>query len=100
MPIDLVSEQILSFPEAVRLLPRRRRGRRPHISTLYRWAKGARGVRLEVIRTPGGLATSAEAIQRFFERLSAPTEASPSRTARQRERDNKRVERELDDLGL
>jgi len=44
--------------------------KRPHFSTLYRWAlKGFRGVRLETIRIGGTLCTSKEALQRFADHL-------------------------------
>ena len=74
MPIDLSSEQVLSLHDAARtrILPRRRRGQRPHVATLYRWAKtGYNGVLLETIRVGGTLCTSVEALQRFCECLSA-----------------------------
>jgi Protein of unknown function (DUF1580) len=71
--IDIRREAVLSLAEAAQLtlLPRRRRGKRPHMATLYRWAqRGLRGVHLETIRVGGTLCTSVEAIQRFCDRLS------------------------------
>src|SRR4051812_43788931 len=71
--IDIRQETIFSLADAARLpfLPQRRRGKRPHVATLYRWAqRGIRGIRLETIRVGGTLCTSAEAIQRFFQQLS------------------------------
>ena len=71
--INLQLEQVLSLSEATkeRCLPRRRGGKRPHVSTLYRWASnGYAGVKLEVVRVGGTLCTSVEAIQRFVEGLT------------------------------
>ena len=69
---DLVSEGLISLSTAARLCPRQRLGRKVHTSTLYRWATtGTRGIQLEVLDTPGGLCTSAPAIQRFFAKLTA-----------------------------
>lgn len=71
--IDLVAENVMSLSEAAKsnAMPRRRRGRRPNVSTLYRWArKGCNGVILETIRVGGTLCTSLQAIQRFAVRLT------------------------------
>ncbi|MBI3465351.1 MAG: DUF1580 domain-containing protein [Planctomycetes bacterium] len=74
--IDLAAETVLSLSEAARYLPRRRAGKNPHVSTLFRWARdGLRGVRLETIRVGGTLCTSLEALQHFCERLTNPDAA-------------------------
>ena len=68
--IDPVKEELLTFSQAAAYCPRRRQGRKPHVSTLQRWAtRGCRGVVLETLRTPSGRCTTAQAIQRFFDRL-------------------------------
>jgi len=54
-------------------IPHRRRGRPLHPSTVFRWARGVRGVRLEVVRLGGTLCTSECALVRFFEAMSATT---------------------------
>ncbi len=36
--IDFEKEEILTFSQASKLLPRRRGEKHPHTSTLYRWA--------------------------------------------------------------
>lgn len=72
--IDLLTEDVLSLAQAAdqSVLPRRRGGKRPHASTLYRWATvGCRGVKLETIRFGGTLCTSLEALQRFTAALTA-----------------------------
>lgn len=72
MAIDVFSEHVLTFPEAARILPRRRAGKKAHVSTLYRWAtRGVRGCVLETIQVGGTSCTSREALQRFFDRLQA-----------------------------
>ena len=69
--IDMATEKLISLKDACGLLPRRRRGVRPHFSTLWRWAtEGLKGVKLEVIKVGSTLCTSREALQRFFQRLS------------------------------
>lgn len=80
MPIDLQSEDVLSLTQAAKTLPRRRRGKKPHVATLYRWAaNGLRGVRLETLQVGGTMCTSMEALQRFFDRLG--DRSSPVSTA-------------------
>src|SRR5262245_41916224 len=65
--IDIATEKILTLSEAAEWLPRRWRGRRTHVSTLYRWTvSGCRGVVLEHIQIGSTRATSHEALQRFF----------------------------------
>jgi Protein of unknown function (DUF1580) len=71
--IDSTNETLISFAQAADELPRRRRGRKTHVSTLYRWATvGCRGAILESIQIGATRCTSKQALQRFFERLSQP----------------------------
>jgi hypothetical protein len=105
MAIDIRSESILSLNNAAKVLPRRRQGKKPHFSTVWRWAmKGCRGVRLETIRVGGTLCTSREALQRFFDQLSAPdgvaVPVQPYRTPAARLRQQRQAEIELDAEGL
>jgi hypothetical protein len=61
----------MSLAVAAAELPRRRRGRKTHVATLYRWAKtGCRGVVLETIQIGATKCTSREALERFFEKLT------------------------------
>jgi hypothetical protein len=82
--IDISAEKLLTLAQAARLRPLGRRGRATHVSTVYRWiSRGVRGIRLESIRLGGTLYTSAEAVQRFADRLtlnSAPS-LQPGTTA-------------------
>lgn len=76
MAIDISSEQVVTFTEAVSHLPQRRRGKRPNVATLYRWSnEGNRGIRLEYLMIGSTRCTSLEALQRFFDQLTALSEA-------------------------
>ena len=72
MSIDIATEQVVTFREAAKFCPRRREGRKPHVSTFYRWSR----MGLETIQVGGQLCTSVEAMQRFFNRLTATTQAN------------------------
>lgn len=102
MSINIESEKLLSFRQAAKLCPRRRRGRKPAISTFYRWKEQG----LETIRVGGQLCTSLQALQRFFDRLTSPTEAGSdsarpvSAHSAKESRHQARVERELVSFGL
>ena len=104
--IDTTAETVLSLAPAADELPRRRRGRKTNVSTLYRWATvGCRGVVLEAIQIGATRCTSREALQRFFERLSDPGRAggagpvSSCRTLAQRQRAATEAGRKLAELG-
>ena len=74
MAIDIEKEEVLSLTDARRTLPRVN-GRRPSLCTLWRWCrKGLRGVHLDYIRIGRGIATSRQALNRFFNELSAKDE--------------------------
>lgn len=76
--LDITQEEVLSLTEATKRVPRRRQGKRPNVATMYRWAqRGCKGVRLETIQVGGTKCTSVEALQRFFDRLSANAAAAP-----------------------
>src|SRR5262245_27373486 len=103
--IDTTSETVVSFTEAVRLLPRRRGGKRPDVSTLYRWsADGLRGVILESTQVGGTRCTSIEALDRFFARLTELAGVCPSgpaiRTTTQRRKASERAARALAAAGI
>ncbi len=103
--IDLVAENVMSLSEAAKsnALPRRRRGRRPNVSTLYRWArKGCNGVVLETIRVGGTLCTSLQAIQRFAVRLTVEDGSHDARVERlvSRRHEIEKAEGELRQAGF
>src|SRR4051812_48071168 len=102
--IDTPTEEILTLAQAAAELPRRRRGRKTHVSTLYRWTvAGCRGVVLEHIQIGATRATSREALQRFFERLTRASRGadapSTTRTASQRQRQSEAAAKKLEELG-
>src|SRR5262249_20643300 len=108
--IDSASEDLLTLAQAADELPRRRRGRKTHVSTLFRWStSGCRGVRLETIQVGGTRCTSREALQRFFEALTSSRPEVPlvgqarppggRRSAPRRRRESERAARELEQLG-
>jgi hypothetical protein len=96
--IDAYAESLLGISQAAHQSPGR-----PHISTVWRWInRGIRGIKLETVMIGGRRYTSAEALERFFERTTAAAagEAPPVRTSRQRQRDIARAERELQEAGI
>ena len=110
MAIDLQNEEILSINDAARSLPRID-GKRPHLSTIWRWARvGVRGVKLDYVRLGRRVCTSKEALARFAQALAEAddvprqrSDISPrirSRTGRQRQRDIARAEAELRAAGF
>ena len=75
--IDIATETVLSLSEAREKLPRRRKNARPDLATMYRWwRQGIRGIRLETIMVGATRCTSIEALQRFFNALTAAAEGS------------------------
>ena len=114
MPIDFQREQLYPLRIAVKWAPlSSRTGNTLHPSVLFRWAKrglmaadGSR-VYLDVVKAGSALATSREALQRFFEELTRraglPHTAGDSSSAtpsRARLRHISNVERELDASGI
>lgn len=105
--IDSTLETVFPLSEAPEHLPRRRRGRKVHISTLHRWATvGCKGVRLETINVGATKCTSREGLQRFFEAITSrtggtvsATSAPPRRSAAKRRRDSERAEAVLKGMG-
>ena len=99
--IDLCDETVLTLADATDHLPRRRRGAKPHVCTLIRWAKvGVRGAKLETLRVGGTLCTSLEALQRFCERCSGDDTSTVVRTSTRRRRDQERADKELTAAGI
>jgi hypothetical protein len=103
--IDVFNENLVTFSEAAKLLPRRPHGKRVHVSTIHRWRMAglhsADGmvVRLETLKIGGVRMTSKEALQRFFDRLSGDDTVvtPPTLTRRQRDRDRERRIRQAEE---
>jgi hypothetical protein len=103
MMIDPNAESLISLTEAAKNLPRRRAGKKTHVSCIYRWTtSGCRGVVLESIQVGGTRCTSKEALSRFFCRLSRDDAAHTPvcRSFFQRKRAVAAAEDELDRLGI
>jgi hypothetical protein len=101
--IDSNTETLISLSEAAKHLPRRRAGKRPHVSCIYRWTTaGCRGVILESIQVGGTRCTSKEALARFFCRLTSgdATEAPKVRSVAKRERAVAKAMKELEQAGV
>jgi hypothetical protein len=77
MTINADIEKLVTLTEAAKLLPAVG-GKRIHVSTLWRWCrKGLRGVNLEYLRVGSRIATSHEAMHRFFTALTQLDENQP-----------------------
>jgi hypothetical protein len=97
--IDLANETPITLAEAARTLP----GGPVHVSTIHRWRlKGCRGVRLASFLRGGVRHTNREAIERFFDAVTAAADGEPitARTSKQRERKITAAERACERAGL
>jgi hypothetical protein len=105
MAIDL-SEPLIPLTQvpALPFVPRRRRGKKLNVATVFRWAQqGIAGTKLEVIRFGGTLCTSKSALLEFFRRLTPASDAplsQPPRTPVQRQRASERAACELEKAGI
>jgi hypothetical protein len=100
--IDPTSETLIKLADVPRLrwMPRPR-GKRLHVSTIFRWAqRGVHGAVLETIRIGGTLYTSEEALLRFFERQTNPDNSETRRPSKARQRAITAAERELEKAGI
>jgi len=114
------TEEVMTLTELAAKLPKLN-GRRPHVASLWRWARrGSRGVKLESVWIGGRLVSSLPAFVRFTERLAQVREsgngnghrgadtARPrersigrrTRSAKQRIKDVERAKKELRDAGI
>jgi hypothetical protein len=103
--IDL-TEEVISLADAAKRLPRRRGSKPVHVSCIYRWTvQGCRGVVLEYTQIGGTRCTSVEALERFFERLtaqsspSAPPSPEPASLPKHRRKAIEQAKRELAEAG-
>ena len=88
MSINLSGEQLKTFAQAAHLLPRRRGDRPVHPTTLWRWYRhgvvhAGQRLYLEALKTPSGMTTTAEALQRFLTALNSHSPLAGSSTTRQ-----------------
>jgi hypothetical protein len=101
-----LTDNLITLRQATRLLPRRRGNRRPHFSTVWRWAlHGVRGIKLEAISVGDTLCTTRAALEDFLRRvteargISASAVPSP-RTSRQAQKAIAEAERRLERAGI
>ena len=97
------NEVIISLKDAAEMLPKRRGGKCVNVSTLYRWTTiGCRGAVLASIQIGGTRCTSKQALQQFFEQLTAGCQPRPCQPRLSSRRDRRRLqaERRLDDVGV
>ena len=65
-PLIDAGEELFTLTEATKVMPRVN-GRRPAVSTLWRWCrKGLNGVHLEYLRVGHNIVTSRKALLRFL----------------------------------
>jgi len=101
MPIDPLTETVISPPDASRFCPTRRGGKKPHVSCIYRWMKnGCKGVILESLQVGGTRCTSKEALARFFERLTFSDSPAPRQSPARRQRAAEAAVQELRRQGI
>ena len=100
----MIDEHLISFSEAARSLPRRRANKPVHASCIFRWAAtGCRGVKLEYVQIGGTRCTSREALERFFQKLTAQSQGesiAPPPPAKHRRRAIKDAEERLARAGI
>jgi hypothetical protein len=75
--IDADKEELIPLSQVPNLpfVPRRRRGRKLSISSVYRWAKdgvGPNNIRLETVQFGGTKCTTVRKLHEFFKRLGGP----------------------------
>jgi hypothetical protein len=101
--INPLDETVISLQDAAELCPERR-GKRPHISCLYRWTStGCRGVILEWVQVGGTRCTSREALARFIRRLTdlaLPAKSGQHCNLTPTIRQTEDVEQQLDAMGM
>ena len=106
MSIDISLEQAIPLADAAAKLPRRRAGKKTHLSALYRWTnQGLRGIRLEYIQIGATRCTSSEALARFFTALTAQSMdgksvVAPRSTSTRRRKQIEAAERRLRKAGV
>lgn len=104
--IDIFTESLVTLNQARAYPVFHTNGRRASIHKLYRLTlqgtKDANGnrVQLETVRTPTGLMTSREAVERFIQRLTNPDNHVPNPTPRVRQDQITKAEQELIDAGF
>ena len=90
----IADEKLMPLVDAVQAAT----GRRPHLSTVWRWCtRGARGIRLECRVLGGRRYTSPDAVARWMEltTIARDGESAPVTTPRQRQQAADRAAKQL-----
>lgn len=99
-PSGILRESLLTLKQAAAAVPPYR-GRKTHVSTIFRWiVHGIGGVRLEAARYGARWVTSREALERFAQRLTEARTGQASETRPRTGRHQDQVERELNRAGI
>jgi hypothetical protein len=99
----VLPEELIPLSQVPKLdfIPRRRRGKKMHLSTPFRWAQvGLRGVRLQTIQFGGTKCTTRSMLRDFFSRLAdanSPNSRHPEESQQPRDRS---IELRLQEEGL
>lgn len=82
-------------------IPRRRKGRKLHVSTVFRWAqRGVKGVNLRCLQFGGTKVTTEAALRDFFNRLTERQNDLASIRSSVDQPQAEQVEAALDDAGI
>lgn len=106
MSINVATEQVLTLRQACDLIPRRRGGKKTAVETLYRWSlTGCRRIKLETVQIGATRCTSREALQRFFDALTAAattsgSSISPTKPSLQRQAEIAAAEKDCRQKGI
>ncbi len=102
--IDVRTDDLLTFSQLSRRLPRRRGDRPANVSTIHRWRyPGLHDVQLEAVRVGGCWCTTMEAYARFVAESTRAFEKSKGRPPPLSQPDalaNEGINNALEDLGL
>ncbi len=104
MTVSITDEDVMRLRELAKLAPRGRNGKKTALSTLIRWGTvGIKGVRLELLKAGSVWCSSPQALQRFFDRLTAiesagvlPSQDRPAAAAA----DDADVNQRLNEMGF
>lgn len=102
---NMVNERLISVAEATKIVPRMDGKKETTKPVLFRWMhtglihRGER-VRLESIKIGGVYATSAEAVERFLNRISTIGDDTPVRTPTRQRIESSKATQELIAAGM
>ncbi len=103
--IDISTEKLVTPTEITKHVPRRRAGKKCNVATVYRWMQiGIHGIRLESLVCGGSKCSSIEALQRFFDALTAQADGQPveqpPRITKSRQKQIEAAEKRLEKAGV